>query len=468
MKKLTLFLKCFILIFFFSVLSCDNDETSRIVSAIIGAEGGTITSSDGRLTLTIPPGALDEDTEITIRRINPNDLPPEFDDTDTEGQYDLQPEGLEFNIPIAVEFRTDQEALDQDGNLVAESILLFTPVDGELELLGDLQTLINADDNSVIKSGTLGHFSVVALTFDSTSLFIIRNLPDVVEFNKIFTVGVGVRIRSQPSVFGFDTRVNISASYRDRSIPRIFPVNGVVFEAFISSPVPRFEDNLLIDYICESDVADAGTTYIGDVLYEFVDLRSLDSTSQFDRFINDTITYSKTIKCVETLPTPTPPPPPLEPTPTPTPPSQATCADISQIEFDAIIESLAGQTSQQPFITPNACNMSRVTITNDNNPGVVVTDDVPDGSGGGFPTLTGPTISENPMGDPQGILCDLNAFGRDDIAGGKDVGIQALGQFVVTPPGAILFRFFQVSYGIDTPVQDWFGDPFIVNCEPGP
>jgi len=27
---------------------------------------------------------------------------------------------------------------------------------------------------------------------------------------------------------------------------------------------------------------------------------------------------------------------------------------------------------------------------------------------------------------------------------------------------------FEVSYGVDTPVQDWFGEPFTVNCEPDP
>lgn len=91
-----------VLFLLFSFISCDGNGSNNVSTRTIGPEGGTITSSDGKLTLEIPAGALDEDTEITIRRINPEDLPPEFEGIEGERQYELGPEGLEFNIPIVM------------------------------------------------------------------------------------------------------------------------------------------------------------------------------------------------------------------------------------------------------------------------------------------------------------------------------------------------------------------------------
>ena len=101
-------------------VACDGTSGNNTTTRTIGPEGGTITSSDGRLILIIPEGALDEDTEITIRRINPEDLPPEFEGFEGERQYELGPDGLVFNVPINVEFVTDQDAEDPDGSLSAD------------------------------------------------------------------------------------------------------------------------------------------------------------------------------------------------------------------------------------------------------------------------------------------------------------------------------------------------------------
>jgi len=117
--------------------------------------------------------------------------------------------------------------------------------------------------------------------------------------------------------------------------------------------------------------------------------------------------------------------------------------------------------------------MSRITITNNNMGGTVI-DDVPDGSGGGIPTLVDesgiPFFTPAAPTSPEGQVCVFSAFGRDDIAGGNDVGILTIGEFTITPEGINLIDDinFQVSYGVDTPIQDWFGDPFTVNCEPDP
>jgi len=496
MKKLTIFLIFFISISVFSVLSCSNtdEEIFRIVNALIGPEGGTVTSSEGKLTLDIPPGALDEVTEISIRKINPNDLPPEFEGIDADLAYLLEPDGLEFNIPIDVELITDQKALDEDGNISAISGVLITSLDGKIELLNNLQTIIDADSNTVTELGQLEHFSpmlyeaglplISAGTNIAIDVFIF-GVSRTVEINEKFDVSVVVEGTGRD--IG-DRLREFSGSYKDCSTPRIFSLGPL--EVDLSPEVASnigigsaFPIELAADfeYSCISEIETSGV-FCADIKYLVrydVDPSFANSPSHDNEFvINKTVRLEELILCVEELlptPTPTPPPPPLEPTPTPTPtPSPApnvTCADVSQIEFDAIIESLAGQTNQAPFITPNACDISRVTITN-NNMGGTVTDDVPDGSGGGISTLVDesgiPFFTPVIPSGPEGQVCGFSAFGRDNIAGGNDVGTLAIGEFVITPQGNVVFRFFQVSYGIDTLVQDWFGGPFIVNCEPDP
>jgi len=114
MKRLTIFLVFFISISVFSVLSCSNndEEIFRIVNALIGPEGGTITSSDGRLTLTIPPGALTEETDISIRRLNEDEIPPEANEIDVDSAYEFLPKGLEFNLTVAATVKLQTSLLD--------------------------------------------------------------------------------------------------------------------------------------------------------------------------------------------------------------------------------------------------------------------------------------------------------------------------------------------------------------------
>jgi hypothetical protein len=74
----------------------DSKSISQQVSA---AQGGTVTSPSGGLTLSIPPGALEKNTTVTI-----DELPP------GEGAvlgptYQLGPEGLKFLKPATLTFR---------------------------------------------------------------------------------------------------------------------------------------------------------------------------------------------------------------------------------------------------------------------------------------------------------------------------------------------------------------------------
>jgi hypothetical protein len=112
---------------FISILSCDPEEPSPVneipidqdpivtakgtpsgdaASTSIGNSGGTLTSADGNLIITIPSGALSSATNITIQPIS-NEAPLGI------GQgYRLEPEGVQFAKKIQLTFHYNDQLLD--------------------------------------------------------------------------------------------------------------------------------------------------------------------------------------------------------------------------------------------------------------------------------------------------------------------------------------------------------------------
>ncbi len=80
----------------------DGDPTGRDTggAATIGPAGGTVTSPDG-VVVTIPPGALDVDREITVAA-TAEAAPDGF--AASSAIYRFEPSGLVFQVPITVAF----------------------------------------------------------------------------------------------------------------------------------------------------------------------------------------------------------------------------------------------------------------------------------------------------------------------------------------------------------------------------
>jgi hypothetical protein len=75
------------------------------ITKSIGPAGGTIATSDGRLSLTIPQNAVSSTLSFTVQSIT-NESPGGL------GQaYRLQPDGLTFNAPVSVSFHYDDQDL---------------------------------------------------------------------------------------------------------------------------------------------------------------------------------------------------------------------------------------------------------------------------------------------------------------------------------------------------------------------
>ena len=93
-------------------ISCESDDSTTdpeppapiSVSGTIGATGGTLTSPNGRLGLTIPPGALTEDTMVSVTEIDPADVDPVFGGYAGRAALRMTPDGLDLALPADVRF----------------------------------------------------------------------------------------------------------------------------------------------------------------------------------------------------------------------------------------------------------------------------------------------------------------------------------------------------------------------------
>jgi hypothetical protein len=96
-------------------------------SAVIGAEGGSVMSVDGRLVLTIPAGALSMPTTIGIATIT-NEIP-----TGIGEAFSLTPEGQTFAVPITVSMRYDPPEIDHLGTTPEALAVSVQAADGSWE-----------------------------------------------------------------------------------------------------------------------------------------------------------------------------------------------------------------------------------------------------------------------------------------------------------------------------------------------
>jgi hypothetical protein len=137
--------------------SCEVAPDGTLVAAELG---GTVISGDGLVRLVIPPGALTADTLISIDPISAEQLPAALDGIPITGvAYDLQPDGLEFLKPAAVNIELD--GVDPDGVIPA---MIFSTYDSDkgiepLTLADGSPALTVLDEDHVRMEGVLRHFS---------------------------------------------------------------------------------------------------------------------------------------------------------------------------------------------------------------------------------------------------------------------------------------------------------------------
>lgn len=121
------------------------DGISKAVS--IGAPGGSLTSDDGQLTVSIPAGALSQTTVVSIQPIT-NTAPQGLGKS-----YRLTPEGTTFAKPVSLTFHYDDN--DLGGNDAQLLWITTQKADGSWNAL--LKSEVNTTSKTVTVQAT--HFS---------------------------------------------------------------------------------------------------------------------------------------------------------------------------------------------------------------------------------------------------------------------------------------------------------------------
>ena len=125
---------------------CDLDSDR------IGSEGGVIVSDDGRMSLEVPAGALDEAVEITIEVV----AGPEGSASDL---YVMEPMGLTFSRPVVATFDYDDDTLDGAD---ADDLTMVAHREADWAYLGD--QLVDDGDQTV--SASLMALSAITVVVD--------------------------------------------------------------------------------------------------------------------------------------------------------------------------------------------------------------------------------------------------------------------------------------------------------------
>jgi hypothetical protein len=155
-------------------------STEGMADTPVAQEARTATSDDGRLTVEIPPGAVDDEAEITIATVPPNELPEELRVLQGAGTgYRLEPDGLEFSEPVAVSLELDRGELDgSPGDGITAYGLVSFNQDVERELLDELVTEASLVEDRVLVRGELSHSGWLGRTKSSLTVTLEKLQPE--------------------------------------------------------------------------------------------------------------------------------------------------------------------------------------------------------------------------------------------------------------------------------------------------
>jgi hypothetical protein len=173
-----------------------NGDASGLIEA---ATGGSLTSQDGALKIEIPPGALNEDVEISIRAIPKEDLPDELVELEgADDGYLLEPDGLTFEDPIVVTWEIESADLFVEGQegLHAQAMISWSEQAG-LEPLEALSTEVSLDSSTATLRGEMDHFSWITRDEGALEVTLVEVNDDQIvgtSFNANVEFGIGVRM----------------------------------------------------------------------------------------------------------------------------------------------------------------------------------------------------------------------------------------------------------------------------------
>lgn len=192
----------------------DGGQAQRLVEQLIGPAGGEVRSADGRLSVTVPPDALDQETTLFIRRLDVDELPADFQGMDADAAYDLGPDGLSFEPPLQLSLSLDTDQVSVADPITVPLVRLVTEGAGAPEPLLDQQITGDSRNGRVTVTGKLGHFSTVValgLREGERGLVSVTGVPGVLEVGETADLQVEVLVPAALDLAGVEYEDNSSA-----------------------------------------------------------------------------------------------------------------------------------------------------------------------------------------------------------------------------------------------------------------
>ncbi len=158
---------------------------------MIGPDGGSVTTTDGKLTLTVPAGALSETVNVRIAPIPIDQAPAAVQALAGELTiYDLQPAGLQFASPAELAATVPDARTSTDAALELRMAFLLAESENVVEGLSN-QTYAPSDSGAAdaVVTADIEHFSSAIVQFFEGATFS-ATVPAVAAVGEPFDVTV--------------------------------------------------------------------------------------------------------------------------------------------------------------------------------------------------------------------------------------------------------------------------------------
>ncbi len=140
--------------------------------ARLGPAGGRLEGPDGDAAVLVPPGALGAPSVLSIRRLEPGEVPPALAALRLVSRvYRFGPDGLRFSRPARVEIFFDADQLPSGVALEDLTIGRLTGA-GQIEELADVQVIIPPGDSRVRLHATRRGIGGLASSFSPFAVFV--------------------------------------------------------------------------------------------------------------------------------------------------------------------------------------------------------------------------------------------------------------------------------------------------------
>jgi hypothetical protein len=252
-----------ILIFFGGVVlfNCnleqkDKDKNSSGVpksqSKEIGPEGGSIISTDGNWQLEIPAGALEKKTQISVTENAKldEDIPEVYESCSTV--FKLEPDGLNFLIPVMFSFKYDQ--LEFSEASIKEKLISMYYINDD-STVDRISTSIDLTQNSGVAE--LTHFSII-----SSLTVKIEKINDGTIFNPNLVENVANDLIDYlNSLSGTEEQNQFIADSSDLLMPFLGMVESILGYNPVSNAFPDLDFDIL--YVCDPEGDVSQSCYSG-------------------------------------------------------------------------------------------------------------------------------------------------------------------------------------------------------------